>query len=195
MPFTVFLLPFRRSFYCLSPSSYRPPIAFQAEDEENVGFGKDGGAILSRGISAVLPEGGGGLRYELFSILVHSGGAIGGHYYAYIKDFAKNKWFEFNDSTISELADEDIRKTFGGGSTSAYMLMYRRIDPELNINDVGDTHLPTGLNEALQVLLYAPLRISLMHAYAFLFFLFHCLSTSFSTVFPGHFTAFPLPFH
>lgn len=31
--------------------------------------------------------------YELYSVLVHSGSAIGGHYYAYIKSFEKNKWY------------------------------------------------------------------------------------------------------
>ena len=39
--------------------------------------------------------------YELFSVLVHSGGAAGGHYYAYIKDIASDTWFTFNDATVS----------------------------------------------------------------------------------------------
>lgn len=30
--------------------------------------------------------------YDLYSVLVHSGSAMGGHYYAYIKSFEKNKW-------------------------------------------------------------------------------------------------------
>ncbi len=30
--------------------------------------------------------------YELYSVLVHSGSAIGGHYYAFIKSFEKDKW-------------------------------------------------------------------------------------------------------
>lgn len=30
--------------------------------------------------------------YELYAVMVHSGGAYGGHYYAYIKDFETNKW-------------------------------------------------------------------------------------------------------
>jgi ubiquitin carboxyl-terminal hydrolase 47 len=41
------------------------------------------------------------LDYELFAILIHSGSALGGHYYAYIKSFAEDKWFEFNDSTVT----------------------------------------------------------------------------------------------
>lgn len=31
--------------------------------------------------------------YKLYSVLVHSGSATGGHYYAYIKSFEKNKWY------------------------------------------------------------------------------------------------------
>jgi len=36
--------------------------------------------------------------YELYSVLVHSGSAFGGHYYAYIKSFDDGKWYNFNDS-------------------------------------------------------------------------------------------------
>ena len=41
--------------------------------------------------------------YELFSVMVHSGGAFGGHYYAYIKSFSDNKWYEFNDTDVKEI--------------------------------------------------------------------------------------------
>ncbi|XP_065837765.1 ubiquitin carboxyl-terminal hydrolase 47-like isoform X2 [Oscarella lobularis] len=79
--------------------------------------------------------------YELFSIMVHSGSAIGGHYYAYIKSFADGKWFCFNDQSVTSASWEDIKKkTFGGidqsssyyyssaysSSANAYMLMYRQ---------------------------------------------------------------------
>lgn len=39
--------------------------------------------------------------YELFAIMIHSGSASGGHYYAYIKEFENNEWFCFNDQTVS----------------------------------------------------------------------------------------------
>lgn len=35
--------------------------------------------------------------YELFSIMVHSGSAAGGHYYAYVKSFENGRWYSFND--------------------------------------------------------------------------------------------------
>ena len=46
--------------------------------------------------------------------MIHSGGAYGGHYYAYIKSFEDGKWYNFNDSTVTEIKDEEeLFKTFG----------------------------------------------------------------------------------
>uniref|UniRef100_A0A1A9W4U0 Ubiquitin carboxyl-terminal hydrolase 47 n=1 Tax=Glossina brevipalpis TaxID=37001 RepID=A0A1A9W4U0_9MUSC len=82
--------------------------------------------------------------YELFAIMIHSGSASGGHYYAYIKEFENNEWYCFNDQSVTPITQEDIKKSFGGGSskgyyssiysssTNAYMLMYRQIDPKRN---------------------------------------------------------------
>jgi ubiquitin carboxyl-terminal hydrolase 47 len=36
--------------------------------------------------------------YELFSILIASGGALGGHYFTFVKSFETGKWYNFNDS-------------------------------------------------------------------------------------------------
>ena len=102
-------------------------------------------------------------RYELFAVLIHSGSAIGGHYYCYCKD-GEGSWYEFNDSTISSIAEEDVAKSYGGSvtnarggyswsyssSASAYMLMYRRKDDALNIISVGKDDLPEGLSAELE---------------------------------------------
>lgn len=42
-------------------------------------------------------------EYELFSIMIHSGSATGGHYYAYIKDFETGDWYCFNDQNVSSV--------------------------------------------------------------------------------------------
>lgn len=42
--------------------------------------------------------------YELFSIMIHSGSAAGGHYYAYIKDFKDGEWYCFNDQNVSRVS-------------------------------------------------------------------------------------------
>lgn len=43
-------------------------------------------------------------NYELFSIMIHSGSASGGHYYAYIKEFENGEWFCFNDQSVSSVS-------------------------------------------------------------------------------------------
>ena len=58
----------------------------------------------------------------------HSGGANGGHYYVFIESFENQKWYNFDDSIVSELDIESIpSRCFGGGKYSnAYMLIYER---------------------------------------------------------------------
>jgi ubiquitin carboxyl-terminal hydrolase 47 len=69
--------------------------------------------------------------YELYAVLVHSGSALGGHYYAYIKSNHDGKWYNFNDTSVSEISTEEISKVFGdkGSSGTAYMLKYRQYSP------------------------------------------------------------------
>merc|ERR1712008_177133 len=91
--------------------------------------------------------------YELFSIMIHSGSASGGHYYAYIKDFATGEWFCFNDQSVTKITYDDIRKTYGGGnsrsyysswtsSANAYVLMYRQVNKEKNVYSLTKDTLP-----------------------------------------------------
>nr|CAB3267563.1 ubiquitin carboxyl-terminal hydrolase 47-like [Phallusia mammillata] len=94
--------------------------------------------------------------YELFSIMVHSGSAAGGHYYAYIKSFENGRWYSFNDQIVSPVTRTEIEKTFGGSpypssssyyssfssSTNAYMLMYRKIDTTMNSSFLQTDSLP-----------------------------------------------------
>ena len=47
--------------------------------------------------------------YELFSIMIHSGSASGGHYYAYIKEFKKGLWYCFNDQSVSRVSNLYIK--------------------------------------------------------------------------------------
>ena len=91
------------------------------------------------------------LEYELFSVMVHSGGTFGGHYFAYIKSFEDGEWYNFNDSSVSEIQNsaEEIIKVFGG-SASAYMLMYKRIDGNEKLFKFSDEEIPDYLKEEIQ---------------------------------------------
>eukprot|EP01138_Halocafeteria_seosinensis_P009421 gb/GECG01009628.1/.p1 GENE.gb/GECG01009628.1/~~gb/GECG01009628.1/.p1 ORF type:complete len:1475 (+),score=227.04 gb/GECG01009628.1/:1-4425(+) len=72
--------------------------------------------------------------YELYSVLVHSGSALGGHYYSFIKNMNTGVWHKFNDSHVTSCSVKEVTNTFGdshnfGSSATAYMLVYRKIVP------------------------------------------------------------------
>ena len=59
-------------------------------------------------------------KYELYGVCNHSGGVMGGHYTAYVKN-ANGKWYHFNDTSVSEVGlPESIV------SPKAYVLFYRK---------------------------------------------------------------------
>ncbi|CAD6193951.1 unnamed protein product [Caenorhabditis auriculariae] len=92
---------------------------------------------------------GGEYVYELFSVMVHSGSAAGGHYFAYIKNMEQDRWYCFNDARVEFASDADIERSFGGHSggwnnsnTNAYMLMYRKVDRTRNSSFMHTEKLP-----------------------------------------------------
>ncbi|TDH68544.1 hypothetical protein CCR75_000300 [Bremia lactucae] len=96
--------------------------------------------------------------YELYSVLIHSGSALGGHYYAYIKSFETGKWYNFNDSNVTEISDTELRNAFGGVngseysarySTCAYMLLYRLVDADKNVNVILPESIPQYLKDQI----------------------------------------------
>lgn len=54
------------------------------------------GVDLNQGNAPVGPY-----MYELYAIIIHSGNALGGHYYSYIKDLKTNQWLCFDDESVS----------------------------------------------------------------------------------------------
>ncbi|XP_038261077.1 ubiquitin carboxyl-terminal hydrolase 47 isoform X2 [Dermochelys coriacea] len=103
------------------------------------------------------------LVYELFSVMVHSGSAAGGHYYACIKSFNDEQWYSFNDQHVSKITQEDIKKTYGGSSgsrgyyssafassTNAYMLIYRLKDPTRNAKFLEMNEYPEHIKQLVQ---------------------------------------------
>ena len=58
--------------------------------------------------------------YDLYGVCNHSGGTRGGHYTAFIKN-ANNKWYLFNDTSVTEISDKNKIK-----STQAYCFFYRK---------------------------------------------------------------------
>ena len=54
--------------------------------------------------------------YELYAVLNHSGAISGGHYFAYIKNLDSKKWYNFNDSNVTEISEEKVCEAWGGKS-------------------------------------------------------------------------------
>ncbi|XP_057483966.1 ubiquitin carboxyl-terminal hydrolase 5-like isoform X1 [Actinidia eriantha] len=61
------------------------------------------------------------LLYELYALTNHYGGMGSGHYTAHIKLLDENRWYNFDDSHISPINEEDVK------SGAAYVLFYKRV--------------------------------------------------------------------
>jgi ubiquitin carboxyl-terminal hydrolase 8 len=61
-------------------------------------------------------------KYELYGVCNHSGGVMGGHYTAYVKN-ANGKWYHFNDTLVSEVGITESIIT-----PKAYVLFYRKLN-------------------------------------------------------------------
>uniref|UniRef100_A0A8D0H0S7 Ubiquitin carboxyl-terminal hydrolase 8 n=1 Tax=Sphenodon punctatus TaxID=8508 RepID=A0A8D0H0S7_SPHPU len=57
-------------------------------------------------------------RYNLFSVSNHYGGLDGGHYTAYCKNAAKQRWYKFDDHEVSDISSSSSK------SSAAYILFY-----------------------------------------------------------------------
>ncbi|KAF9664825.1 hypothetical protein SADUNF_Sadunf16G0058300 [Salix dunnii] len=107
--------------------------------------------------------------YTLHSVLVHSGGVHGGHYYAYIRPTLSDQWFKFEDERVTK---EDVKRAldeqYGGEEellqtnpgfnntpfkftkySNAYMLVYiRESDKDKIICNVDEKDIAEHLRVA-----------------------------------------------
>jgi ubiquitin carboxyl-terminal hydrolase 4/11/15 len=63
--------------------------------------------------------------YDLYAVSNHYGSLGGGHYTAYALNKSTDKWYKFDDSSVSEIDESHVV------SSSAYVLFYRRRDTYL----------------------------------------------------------------
>ena len=59
------------------------------------------------------------LIYDLYGVVNHFGSMGGGHYTAYCKNFLNGRWYEFDDSRVSQVDTKSVI------SENAYVLFYR----------------------------------------------------------------------
>uniref|UniRef100_A0A2P2MFP2 ubiquitinyl hydrolase 1 n=1 Tax=Rhizophora mucronata TaxID=61149 RepID=A0A2P2MFP2_RHIMU len=109
--------------------------------------------------------------YALHSVLVHSGGVHGGHYYAYIRPTLSDQWFKFDDERVTKEdmkraleeqygGEEELPQTNPGFNNSpfkftkysnAYMLVYiRETDKEKIICNVDEKDIAEHLRMRLK---------------------------------------------
>jgi ubiquitin carboxyl-terminal hydrolase 4/11/15 len=68
------------------------------------------------------------ILYDLYAITNHYGNMGGGHYTAYCKNYKNNKWYDFDDSSVTEINEEDLV------TNAAYVLFYKRRNaPVINV--------------------------------------------------------------
>ena len=58
--------------------------------------------------------------YDLYAVSNHFGGMGGGHYTAYCKNPVFQKWYEFDDSSVSKISQSQIN------TKAAYVLFYKK---------------------------------------------------------------------
>ena len=46
--------------------------------------------------------------YKLKGFIMHIGGYMGGHYYAYCKNYIDNIWREYNDTNVHQISSENV---------------------------------------------------------------------------------------
>lgn len=74
------------------------------------------------------------LTYDLVAVSNHYGSLAYGHYTAYGKNHETGIWYDFNDSSVSQISPDETESTVV--SSAAYVLYYIRRDffPSSNIN-------------------------------------------------------------
>ncbi|KAL9988519.1 hypothetical protein ACROYT_G002974 [Oculina patagonica] len=62
--------------------------------------------------------------YDLVAAITHHGSVGAGHYVSFAKNYINGKWYEFNDSWVSEVSDSYV------ADVEAYVLFYRKSSEE-----------------------------------------------------------------
>jgi ubiquitin carboxyl-terminal hydrolase 47 len=145
----------------------------QAKEEEVAAMGEEERSFEATWQTAQVLEEKGQDMYELYGVLIHSGSALGGHYYAYIRHLEDGQWYSFNDSTVTRIDVETVKRAWGGqwaagtaaagaaaakrplfkgtgySGANAYMLMYRRLEPSRNARFPTDEEVPAHVREGV----------------------------------------------
>ena len=81
------------------------------------------------------------IKYDLFAVANHYGTISKGHCTAFCKNSLKNKWYEYNDSNVKEISEDNII------TKDAYILFYKRKGiSHINWKKIYDKKLITNID-------------------------------------------------
>jgi ubiquitin carboxyl-terminal hydrolase 20/33 len=63
--------------------------------------------------------------YDLNAVICHHGTVGSGHYICYAKHSPSNKWYEFDDQTVTQVSSETVQ------NCEAYVLFYQKNNPQM----------------------------------------------------------------
>ncbi|XP_051978629.1 uncharacterized protein LOC127640214 [Xyrauchen texanus] len=97
---------------------------------------------------SVQDEGGVQYEYDLYAVINHSGSLSGGHYFADIKSFENQQWYQFNDSSVYRIQKFDggrhLKKHFV--SDMACLLFFKRSSAQPRAHTRKEMDIPSSTN-------------------------------------------------
>jgi ubiquitin carboxyl-terminal hydrolase 20/33 len=81
--------------------------------------------------------------YDLTAIICHHGTVGSGHYICYAKHAPTDKWYEFDDQTVTQVSSETVQ------NCEAYVLFYQKTNPQM-------AHVRSQAQEIINSMPYSP---------------------------------------
>ncbi|KAJ7332571.1 hypothetical protein JRQ81_014751 [Phrynocephalus forsythii] len=106
---------------CIHLKRFRHDLMFSTKIGTHVSFpleGLDLQPFLAKDSPAQI------MMYDLLSVICHHGTAINGHYIAYCRNNLNNRWYEFDDQSVTEVTELTVQ------NAEAYVLFYRKSNEE-----------------------------------------------------------------
>ncbi|KAJ6662639.1 hypothetical protein lerEdw1_011776 [Lerista edwardsae] len=106
---------------CIHLKRFRHEVMFSTKIGTHVSFpleGLDLQPFLAKDSPAQI------VMYDLLSVICHHGTASNGHYIAYCRNNLNNRWYEFDDQSVTEVTESTVQ------NAEAYVLFYRKSNEE-----------------------------------------------------------------
>ena len=85
------------------------------------------------------------VKYNLYCVIFQRGGAMGGHYWCFIKDFELGLWRKYNDRIVSLVEDpaiEIFEQKTNDTTATPYFLVYVKDEMEQDLTQAVFRQIP-----------------------------------------------------